>query len=633
MFPALLLLALPAAALTSDLAVTLEAPATTRPGEILSFQGTVVNNGPDAAEHVLIDMALAGAPNCYSGTDIGTLLPGVRRTFTCSVEVPTQIYRPGLWFSAYTETDQENANNSAVREVLVITPADLRVWGYVNGPAIPGLITTIQIYYANVANTPADSATLTMTTEGIFASVPENCTASGGQATCNLGTIDTQNNPTAPKSFFVDVVAPDASATHFDLDLAIEGNEADPFEADNTYTLQAITYRTSFVTSTAPDGSGSLRAAIEQTNAECTDSWPCLIAFRIPPVDGARWHTIRPATALPWIVAKKIEIDGTTQRLYFSDANPDGPEIEIAGSEVDEGSGLAIPAGCSVAVRGLVINGFPTAGVVAGTATDCPQPEYGFYRAIEGNYIGTDATGARAIPNGLGVYVDGGWRVEANTISGNRRSGVFAQRGINLIRRNTIGLTSALTAPLGNGASGVFIGPAAGGTDVADNYIGFNHHFGVAIDAVAENVAIVGNSFQANGQLAIDRGLDGVTTTGIPLPEIISARVEDGVTIIEIDPGAAGGTFDPRVQVYASDAVDPTGYGEGQYTLGEANKQDERRYLLRFPSDLRGKWIAATTTRVVYNGWLQGPRLTTLGDTGWGYYTTTSEFGRAVQVQ
>ena len=50
------------------------------------------------------------------------------------------------------------------------------------------------------------------------------------------------------------------------------------------------------------------------------------------------------------------------------------------------------------------------------------------------------------------------------------------------------------------------------GTDVFDNYIGFNQHFGISLDRGAGYRSIRGNSFQANWNLAIDYGLDGPTT-------------------------------------------------------------------------------------------------------------------------
>lgn len=627
-----------------DLEVTLDAPATTIPGAQYSFTGTVVNIGRDAAEQVRIDMGIGGIGFCHQDTDIGMLAAGDSRTFTCAATIPLRpsYYQLTAWFSATTETDVETDNNTADAVVLVMTPADLRTWAYAFTPVAPGLPATMHVYYFNDANTPANPATLKLTTAGTFLEVPSFCKAAGGVALCEIESL-TRGEPGETPFFEVSVRAPDASAVRFDLDVEIGPVDLDPRPENNVFTAPAGTFHTFFVTNSANAGSGSLRAAIDAANAGCTDSWPCLIAFRIPD-GGSPWHTIALTEPLPDIIHPIVTVDGTTQAGYFGDANAAGPEVELHGAGLASGSGVVMTAGCSSSIRGLVINGFPDAAVRVGSSEGCVHsgypnsPFFSYQRAIEQNYIGTDPTGTIAVPNGLGVYVDGTkgrWAVASNVISGNRRSGVFVGAGKNLITDNIIGLTAGPTAGLGNEASGVYIGPNADGTDVVDNYIGFNHHFGVAIDADAENVAILGNSFQANWQLAIDRGLDGVTPTGIPLPEITLASFDGAVTVIEVDPGDVGGTFSPIVQVYASDQPDPSGYGEGQYYLGRAEvfEQENRRVRLRFEGDLRGLWIAATNTRSVYNGWLTTPGVRSEDDSGWGHYTTTSEFGRAVEVR
>lgn len=144
----------------------------------------------------------------------------------------------------------------------------------------------------------------------------------------------------------------------------------------------------------------------------------------------------------------------------------------------------------------------------------------------------------------------------------------------------------------------------------------------MAIDRGADRVALFGNSFQANGGAAIDWGLDGPEQGGrVPTPSIRSATYADGVTTIEVEAGY-GGTF-PFVSIYASDAPDPSGYGEGQYYLGRALRSG---YRLQVPLDLRGKWISATLTEVIYLGFIRGN-----DDTG-DFRTTTSEMSRAVEV-
>ena len=152
-----------------------------------------------------------------------------------------------------------------------------------------------------------------------------------------------------------------------------------------------------------------------------------------------------------------------------------------------------------------------------------------------------------------------------------------------------------------------------------------------AIASDAENVSASGNSIVGNTNHGIDWGLDAlVTTSAVPMPEITSVRVEGGKTIIE-GTTTAGGTFAPWISLLFNDAPDPSGYGEGQHNIGETRAEAGPRGLtFKFitPQNLRGRWITATATRHIYNGWLRGDN-----DTGCGYFTTTSEFSRAVKVE
>jgi hypothetical protein len=118
-----------------------------------------------------------------------------------------------------------------------------------------------------------------------------------------------------------------------------------------------------------------------------------------------------------------------------------------------------------------------------------------------------------------------------------------------------------------------------------------------------------------------------VVTHTVALPEITSVRFENGQTIIT-------GTVTPvgtryyftRIGVYANDAPDPSGYGEGQYVLGEVNGEGDEggpyRFTFVWPGDLRGKWVTATTTRFEPSREFVS-----------GLFTTTSEFSRAVEVK
>src|SRR5207247_11139923 len=111
----------------------------------------------------------------------------------------------------------------------------------------------------------------------------------------------------------------------------------------------------------------------------------------------------------------------------------------------------------------------------------------GLRRTIGDCYIGTDATGSAAAPNGLrGIGVQAppqlgvGLNIVNNVISGNARSGIFAFTSSDLrISGNRIGVAAGNElVPLGNGASGIYLGSSTN-VQVDQNVIAFNRDVGV----------------------------------------------------------------------------------------------------------------------------------------------------------
>lgn len=129
---------------------------------------------------------------------------------------------------------------------------------------------------------------------------------------------------------------------------------------------------------------------------------------------------------------------------------------------------------------------------------------------LRGNRIGTDISGARALPNETGVHVDGGTFenvVDSNLISGNLVAGItlFALRtDRNHITRNRIGTDLTGKLALGNGADGIRVafGPSdnrIGGTAEEGNTIAHNGGYGVMIESGANNT-IAGNIIRNNAR-------------------------------------------------------------------------------------------------------------------------------------
>lgn len=165
---------------------------------------------------------------------------------------------------------------------------------------------------------------------------------------------------------------------------------------------------------------------------------------------------------------------------------------------------------------------------------------------VQGNYIGTDLTGTKAIGNadGLtlafarGITIGGAIAGARNIISGNRFNGIHivgfpldfpidcGPLAITLvpnsdfeIQGNYIGTDFSGTQPLGNGGDGVRLELRAFSHDIRANRIAFNGISGVSIPESAFpgeglpafSVRIVDNSIFSNGALGIDLGANGIT--------------------------------------------------------------------------------------------------------------------------
>jgi len=195
---------------------------------------------------------------------------------------------------------------------------------------------------------------------------------------------------------------------------------------------------------------------------------------------------------------------------------------------------------------------------------------------VLGNYIGTDVTGAVAIPNSTGVGIgafNGGNTIgsddvsRGNLISGNDVRGVGIGTPDNLVRFNRIGTDAAGTAPLPNGI-GVQI-EIADNNDVVTNTIAFNANAGVLIGAVDDTTVgdtIDENSIHTNGARGID--LIGAANGAQAAPAITSAAIAGPtLTVSGTLTSAPSASF--LVQIFSNAACDASGFGEGQTFLGE----------------------------------------------------------------
>lgn len=391
--------------------------------------------------------------------------------------------------------------------------------------------------------------------------------------------------------------------------------------AANTPPVSAVRRTVSFprdfaVTNTGDEGPGTLRDAIERVNRDCLGyGLPCRIAFHIDqPVPASGWHTILLNSPLPGIMTPDVEIDGATQTQFGGDTNPLGPEITLDGSGLGAGHGLVLTGRGFVSVSNLAIGGFPWDGIAV--------LREGFSGSvIADNYIGTDASGTKALPNrSRGITFNrpsSNFEVRHNLISNNIRSGVFAAGVYNLVlSENTIRANSA----------GIFLGPETHDVRVERNSIVENAQFGVAIGPATSSYNLVDNSITRNGFMGIDRGIDGPgyepdsrdpIRAYVDPPQLLSAHYDPSANTTTI----AGTYFDARVQYSMWELTlfrNTVNDGQGEAVIGHTTASNGM-FSLTVPGDLRGQFITATG------------QLTLLIETGPYYWT--GEFSEAIEVR
>ena len=276
--------------------------------------------------------------------------------------------------------------------------------------------------------------------------------------------------------------------------------------------------------------------------------------------------------------------------------------------------------GIALFVGGATIGGtLPTQrNLVSGNSAACVRGielNESSGNTIQGNYVGTNAAGTAAIPNGCGgVVLDGtpgvgsdnnliGGAVAGagNLLSGNQIEGIFIQIGsnTNTIQSNIIGLDALGTTAIPNGAEGIKIYAAGnfvgGDTALERNVISGNTLAGVLVDGEpADNNRIEGNYIGTDASGTLDRGNSqtgvtvstGADNTRIGAPgagNLISGNALEGVNIFtagttgtivqgnKIGTNAAGATGIPNSSAGVSVEGGATGTQIGGIGAGEGN--------------------------------------------------------------
>jgi len=216
---------------------------------------------------------------------------------------------------------------------------------------------------------------------------------------------------------------------------------------------------------------------------------------------------------------------------------------------------------------------------------------------VAGNYVGLNAAGDAAIPNtGRGVEirscannrVGGTLPAERNVISGNSYDGVFLYVDAidNVVQGNYIGTDASGTIALGNGHWGVnisqgSIGNTIGGSGVgAGNLIAFNGRGGMRVTDSSYDNSLRSNAVFSNTELGIDLWPEGVTPNDpgdgddganyLQNYPVLTAAESDNSQVFIVFEGTLNSSPNTLFELdfYVSSSCDPSGYGEGEIYLG-----------------------------------------------------------------
>lgn len=236
---------------------------------------------------------------------------------------------------------------------------------------------------------------------------------------------------------------------------------------------------------------------------------------------------------------------------------------------------------------------------------------------VQGNYLGTDVTGTRALGGiGISIFSDNN-SISQNVISGNL---IGVQLGYpilglppgngNLIDGNIIGLNAQGTGPLPNQTLGISLQAGSSNNSITANKIAFNGDRGITMYGGTRN-SIRGNSIFSNGGIGIDVGSNGVTLndpgdTDVGennlqnFPVITSVlSVGNNTTIQGSLNSIPNTTF--QIDLFSNVALDPSGYGEGALFLGtttvNTDGNGDAAINVTFPVSLgTGRVVTATAT-------------------------------------
>jgi len=328
-------------------------------------------------------------------------------------------------------------------------------------------------------------------------------------------------------------------------------------------------------------------------------------------VGGASFNTIRgnlisgnTSLGVSALLADSTLVQGNRIGTTLDDL----PLPNAGGVSISDGNNNTIGGPAVGALNVISGNGRNAVAFIGGTGNQ-----------VVGNLIGTDSTGAQAVPNGTAcanpcpaVGVGGtDMLITANVISGNRSDAVWIEAERTILQTNRIGTASNGRDPLGNGGVGLRLGQFGNGARIggdaqAGNTIAFNVGAGIYIGnwPVTGNL-MRGNSMFSNGALGIDLSPEGVTPND-PLDADSGANELQNSPVLSVDSGGTiRGTLESKpdraftIEFFRNRECDASGYGEGETPLGtmtvHTDLNGEADFVAPFVA-AAGDFITATAT-------------------------------------
>jgi hypothetical protein len=217
---------------------------------------------------------------------------------------------------------------------------------------------------------------------------------------------------------------------------------------------------------------------------------------------------------------------------------------------------------------------------------------------IQGNRIGTDATGTADLGNSLGVglrsgatgnWIGGSSAAAGNLISGSGGDGIRidgASTTGNVVAWNRIGTDATGRASIANGQHGVFVWDGADANTIGpSNIIAFNGEMGVMISgAETEGVVVTQNSIHDNVYEGIYHGMGG--NDNLPPPTVTGTAL--GSVVISGTSTCAGCT----IEVFGNNTDD---YYDGERYLGTMTADGDGDWVLTL-GGLAYPYLTATAT-------------------------------------